>query len=280
MKTVFRYALTRSRGQIIGWGISLALLAVLVVPFYDAFKDQQQQLTDLLNTFPKEIIAFFGDVNDMFSPEGYLSVNFFLYLPLILGVFVILGGSGLLVADEENGTLDLILAHPVSRTALFAGRLAAFVTALLAILVITWVGLVVPIGASSIQVTWSEAALPFFSLFGVLMLFGTMALLLSMILPSRKLAASVAGLVLVASFFITSLAGIIRNLKEVSKLSPISYYQNSAAIQGLNIGWLVGLLAVSAIFIGLAGWLFQKRDIRVVGEGSWRLPLRKKKGAA
>lgn len=277
MTAIFRYALARSRGQIIGWGVSMALLALLVVPFYDAAKDQQQQLVDLLNSFPKEIIALFGDVSDMFSPESYLNLQFFFYLPLIVGAFAVLAGSGLLVSDEENGTLDLILAHPISRTALFAGRGLAFAVATVIILVISWAGLVIPLGASSIKVTPGAAALPFVSLFGVLMLFGSLALLLSMLLPSRKLAAGAAGLLLVTAFFLTLLANIIRDLQAVAKLSPITYYQSGNAIHGLNAGWLIGLLAVAALFTGLAGWLFQKRDIRVSGEGSWRLPFVKRK---
>ena len=34
--TVFRYMLLRLRGQIIGWGLALAALALLVASLYDA----------------------------------------------------------------------------------------------------------------------------------------------------------------------------------------------------------------------------------------------------
>ena len=276
MKTIFRFALSRSRGQIVGWGTSMALLAWIVVWFYDPFQEQQQQWIDLLNSFPQEIIKLFGDLNQMFSTKGYLDLQLFIFLPLLLGIFAVLAGSGLLVGDEENGTLDLILAHPVSRTALLAGRALAFLVATLIILVISWLGLVLPLGASSLALTPGAAALPFASLFGVLTLFGSLALLLSMLLPSRKVAAGAAGLILVLSFFITSLANFVPNLKDAAQFSPISYYQSANAIDGLNAGWLAGLLAVSAVFTGLAGWLFQRRDIRVSGEGAWRLPFVKR----
>jgi ABC-2 type transport system permease protein len=279
MKTIFRFALSRSRGQILGWGITMALLAWIVVWFYDPFKEQQQQWIDLLNTFPKEIMGLFGDLNGMFSTKGYLDLQFFIFLPLLLGIFAVLAGSGLLVSDEENGTLDLILAHPISRTALLAGRGLAFVVSTLVILVISWLGLVLPLGASSLALMPGAAALPFVSLFGVVLLFGSLALLLSMLLPSRKLAASLAGLLLVVSFFVSSLANFIHDLKAAAQFSPISYYQSANAIDGLNAGWLIGLLVASSLFTGVAWWLFQKRDIRVSGEGSWRLPLRRQKRA-
>jgi ABC-2 type transport system permease protein len=198
-------------------------------------------------------------------------------LPPLLGIFAVLAGSGLLVSDEENGTLDLILAHPVSRTALLAGRGLAFVVATVTILIMSWLGLVLPLGASSLTLTPGAAALPFVSLFGVVLFFGSLALLFSMVLPSRKLAASAAGLLLVVSFFVSSLANFVRDLKGAAQLSPISYYQSASAINGLNTGWLIGLLAGAALFTGLAGWLFQRRDIRVAGEGSWRLPFVKRR---
>ncbi len=273
MMTIFRYTLRRFRGQILGWGIALALLAVLLISMYDSFAGEQEQLAELLAVYPPEISAFMGDISTMSTPEGWVSLEFFSYMPLILGIFGVLMGSGLLVSHEESGTLDLIMAHPVSRTALFMGRLLAFITATVAILVITWLGFIVSMTWSSIDIGWGRMWLPMLSLLAELLLFGTMSLLLSMVLPSRRLAATAAGLLLVASFFITGLAKINEALKPVAKLSPLNYYQALDAFNALNGAWLAGLLAVAVLFAALAWWRFQRRDIRVGGEGGWRLPL-------
>lgn len=85
-----------------------------------------------------------------------------------------------------------------------------------------------------------------------LLLFGTISLLLSMLLPSRRLAATTAGLLLVASFFITGLAKINEDLEPIAKLSPFNYYQTQEAFQGLNGTWLAGLLAAAMLFAALA----------------------------
>jgi len=272
MMTVFRYTLRRFRGQILGWGIALALMAVLLVSMYDSFAGEQEQFAELLELYPSEITAFIGDLTSMATPEGWVSIEFFSYMPLILGIFGVLMGSGLLVSNEESGTLDLIMAHPVSRTALFMGRLLAFVTATVAILVITWLGFIVSMTWSSIDIGWGRMWLPLLSLLAELLLFGTISLFLSMLLPSRRLAATTAGLLLVASFFITGLAKINEDLEPVAKLSPLNYYQTQEAFQGLNGTWLAGLLAAMVLFAALAWWRFQRRDIRVGGEGGWRLP--------
>ncbi len=272
MATIFRYTLRRFRGQILGWGIALALLGVLLVSMYDMIAAEQDQLEDLLKLYPQEFTAFFGDFSAFGTPEGFLAVEFFSYMPLILGIFAVLMGSGLLVSDEESGQLDLIMAHPIGRTALFLGRLLAFVAATVAILAIAWLGLVVPMNWSSMDLGWGRLWLPMLSLLAELLLFGMMALFLSMVLPSRRLAATTAGLLLVASFFITGLAKINQDLEPVAKLSPLNYHQAQEAFQGLNGTWLAGLLGSAVVFAALAWWRFQRRDIRVGGEGGWRLP--------
>ena len=132
MTTIFRYRLRRFRGQILGWGLALSLVVLLIVGIYDSFAPQQEQMEQLLANYPPELMAFFGAAGpefSLFSAEGFISMEFFSFMPVVLGIFALLMGSGLLVSDEEKGTLDLIMAHPVSRSALFLGRLLAFVSA-------------------------------------------------------------------------------------------------------------------------------------------------------
>ena len=272
MMTIFRYTLRRFRGQILGWGIALALLGVLLVSMYDMIAAEQEQFQELLDIYPPEIAAFMGDFSTFATPEGFISIEFFSYMPLILGIFAVLTGSGLLVSDEENGRLDLIMAHPVSRAALFLGRLLAFVAATVAILVITWLGFIVSMNWSSMDIGWVRMWLPLLSLLAELLLFGALSLLLSMLLPSRRMAATTGGMLLVASFFITGLANLNENLEPVAKLSPLNYYQAQDAFHALNGAWLAGLLGSAVVFAALAWWRFQRRDIRVGGEGGWRLP--------
>ncbi|MBS1249999.1 MAG: hypothetical protein MAG431_01588 [Chloroflexi bacterium] len=266
-----KHSLRRYRGQIIGWGIGLALLGLLIVPMFDSLSEQQETFEQLLEIYPPEISAFMGDLSGMTTPEGWLAIEFFSYMPLIIGIFAIQMGSGLVAKAEEEGTLDLIMAHPVSRTALFMGRLLAFILATLGVLFIAWLGIMIPMSWSTMDLRGIEVARPFLSLLAELLLFGTLALLLSMLLPSRRLASMTSGLVLVASFFITGLAELNENLETAAKFSPLNYNQTQEAFHELNLSWLAGLFAISVVFILLTWWRFERRDLRVAGEGGWRL---------
>jgi ABC-2 type transport system permease protein len=277
MNTIFRYALLRWRGQIIGWGVALAALALLVASLYDTAVQMRGQLEQLLKGLPPELMGFVGGVDRVFSPAGFLDTRFFSMMPLLMGVFAVIIGSGLIVGDEENGTLDLILAHPVRRFDLLIGRWLAFCVALLGILAMAWLGLIIATTFTSIKFGWIDVALPFVSLFGILSWFGGLALLLSLILPSRRLAASLAGLILAASYFITTFARISPNLAGWAKWSPLTYYQGGSALEGFNAGDFIGLLLMAIALVAIATWLFQRRDVRIAGEGGWRLPFFKRK---
>ena len=274
MWTIFRHSLIRSIGQVLGWGIVLALLGWYIVALYDSFAapDSRQAFTQMMDAYPPELMSFFGDISHIFDPSGFINFTVFSYMPVVLGIFAIQVGGGLLAGDEEKGTLDLVLAHPVSRTAFFLGRLAAFIVATLAILFIFWLGLAIPLPPTGLEMEAGELLLPFLSLLGLLLFFGTLTLALSMLLPSQRMAAMFSGLLLVASYIVNSLGRVDPELVKLDPYLPLHYYQGGLAIDGLNLKWLAGLLAFSLLFSLLAWWRFERREIRVSGEAGWQMP--------
>jgi ABC-2 type transport system permease protein len=274
MVSVFRYALSRSRFTILIWALSLGAYGAYMLMFYDTFVEQREIMEELLRQYPPELLAAFGGMVDLFSPGGYLTVYFFSYMPLVIGIFALLAGSGLLVGDEESGILDLIMAHPISRKALFFGRLSALVISLILILFITWSVFALVVPGTMLEVSLQELSLPFVSLLAVLTFFASLGLLLSLLLPSRSIAAMTTGLVLMGSFFLVTLAELNPDLEGVARFSPLTYYQGGHAVEGMNWAGLAGLMGMALLFTLLAWWSFERRDIRVAGEGGWRLPWR------
>jgi ABC-2 type transport system permease protein len=230
---------------------------------------------DLMEAYAEALPEFaeLFDFGAMNTPIGWLDVEYFSFVPLIIGLFATGVGASLLARDEEGGTLDLILAHPVSRTGLFWGRFLASTLVIIILLLISWASLL-------LSMTWSEnftipafdLLLPFVSLFGILMFFMTLALLFSMLLPARSMASMIAGMLVAASFFITLLSGVVEELERAADFSPLTYLETATAIEnGLNLTWFGVFIAIDLVLALLSWLLFQRRDVRVGGEGSWRL---------
>jgi ABC-2 type transport system permease protein len=267
----FKHTLRRMRGQIIGWGIGLALYGLMMVYFYESVAGMDN-ITEFLETYPDEMLAFFDSIQEINTPKGYLDTYYFSLMHLIIGIFAIGASANLLAGDEEKGILDLVMAHPVSRTGLFWGRLLGFAAATLVILLVGWLGWAIPAGGSGLDLTWIEFLRPFLPLFAVLVLFGALALLLSMLVPAGRIAGMISGALLVGNYLLKGLAGMNDELKPIMEFTPLHYYQGGNAVAGIEWGWLAALLAVSLLFALGAGALFQRRDIRVGGERSWKLP--------
>ncbi|MDA1330040.1 MAG: hypothetical protein DWG76_04810 [Chloroflexi bacterium] len=275
MLTVFKHTLSRSRGAIFGWGLTLALLGMMFVPFYDTIVENAAAFEELMAIYPPEIMAFFGGAADFTSPEGFLSLEYFSFMPLVIGVYAVLAGSGMLADDEEKGVLDLIAAQPISRSALFWGRLFSLWAIQLVILAFGWAGVMFATTYSSMVLDPVELLIPFASLGGLLFFFTGLSLLFSMLLPSKRSAGMLSGIFLVASFFLNGLAGLSDTLKEIAPFFPLYYYQSDNWVNGFEPGWLLSLLGFGLLFKLAAWWAFQRRDIRVGGEGGWKLKLPK-----
>jgi ABC-2 type transport system permease protein len=263
------------RGQMIGWGIGVFLYGILMSSFYSSIGEIGDQMELLLESYPPELLAFFPSIQEFTSPVGYVDTYFFSYMPLIIGIFAIGAGAGLLVGDEEKGILDLLLAHPISRTSLFWGRIAGYVGVTILILFAGWLSWVIPAGSSGLDLKPVELLRPFLPLSAMLLLFGLLALFLSMILPAGRSAGGLAGALLIGNFLLIGISGINENLEPLYKVTPFYFNQGGSAIEGLNWGWLAGLFATALVFALLAWWRFTQRDIRVGGEGGWRLKLPK-----
>lgn len=266
--TEFKHTLRRQRGQILGWGIGLALYGLMMGAMYDTI-NAIEGIEELLANYPKELWAFFGDMMNLSTPQGYFGTYYSSYIPLIVGIFAVGAAAGLLAGDEERGTLDLTLSYPVSRTSLFWGRWLAFAVATALILFIGYLGWAVTLPMSAMDVTWWALLLAFVPMWGLLLLFGALALVLSLLLPSARMASMTTGGLLVANFLLVGLANLNDNLRPIMDVTPFAFFQGGDALNGLNWGWVAGLTAV-ALLLSAAAWaLFRRRDIRVGGERGW-----------
>lgn len=273
--TIYRYLLRSSLWMILGWGLGLGLLALYLALLHDAFISQQEQFQGMMSAYPPELMAAFGGTADLFVPSGFLNFTYFSYVEVLLGFVAISAGSGLLAADEERGRLELVAAYPVRRLGVFGARLGALMTSMVSILALSWLGFVLAVPGTGLeQVSAWEFALPHLELLVLMLFFAGLALLFSQVLPSRSAATAAASTVLLASYVLKILMELDDKLVDIERFSPLHYIKGGYAIEGLNVGWLLGLLGCGMVFIALAAWRFEQRDLRVSGEGSWPRWLR------
>ena len=277
MFAIFKRKLLKSWLMILGWGLGLGGLGYLLLDIYGSIFQRNVELQSFIDAFPEEFLAFFGDSTSFLTMEGFLGLEFFSYMPVILGILVVSSASNLISKQEEDGSLELIAAQPISRSAIFCGKLFALIISVILIILMTWAGML--LGASrsdTLDLSALELINPFISLFAILLVFLGLALFLTMILPGGGSAGLLAGFLLIASYFITSLTRLDEDLAPFNRFSPLKYYQGGDAIKALDIQYLLILLGISVVFLLLAWFFFVKRDFRFGGSGGFRINLSKK----
>ena len=137
------------------------------------------------------------------------------------------------------------------------------------ILLLAWLGWAVTLPFTNFDVSPLNLLLGYLPMWAMLALFGALALLLSMVLPSARLAAMTAGSLLVGNWLLSGLAALNENVKVALDLSPWALFQGGEAIIDLSWGPVLALKGSAVALAALAWWLFLRRDIRVGGERSW-----------
>ena len=270
MSATFFYMLRRYRLSVVFWGLSLAVIGTFVVLMYGSVADKQKSIERIMKGMPLIVKALAGDVSQFVTPVGWLHLKYFFVVPVSFGVFAVVTGAGVFVHDEEQGRLDLLMAYPLSRTRLFLARCASLAVATCLIVLVAWIGMSAALPYTELGVSAAGIVLPFVSLFLLMSFFQALALCFSIILPSRNIAAGAAGIILIVSFFLEVFVHVKPKLMMVARLFPLRYYQGGMATHGLNVLDLLVLLVATSLALGVAWKLFLSRQIRVMGEGSFR----------
>ena len=266
----FFHTLRRYRSAILFWGLGLAAIGSIVVLVYDTISEKQALIEQFMEGMPPVFAAMAGEAEQYSTPSGWLHIKYFMFLPVMIGFYAVMSGAAILAGDEEQGRLDLIMAYPLSRTRVFFGRLLGLGTATFLILGIAWLGIVGSVTLTPFRLSPLQAMIPFVTLFAVIVFFQALALLMSMLMPSKNISAGAAGLVLIVSFFFEVFSQVQPKLKPLAASLPLHYYQGGLAVENFSWGSLALLLGTATLLVAAAWRLFSKREIRVMGEGSFR----------
>jgi len=109
------------------WSLILGFISLLVGWAYSPFKEAGY--FELMEGLPDYIIdAFLGDVEAHLAdtPEGFLSLEYFSWMGLMLAFYPIISASGVIAGEIEKGTLEPLLSKPVSRAGFYWGNLLVF----------------------------------------------------------------------------------------------------------------------------------------------------------
>ena len=260
--TVFRKHLTDNRRGFLGWALAITAVAAMYSSMWPVL-GRSSGLADAVDSFPVTLREAFH-LEDYGTAAGYFgSTVFGLLVPILLAVFAIAAGTKAIAGDEEAGTLDLVLAHPVRRVRLAVSRWLAVLAAIVlvgALLLLVELAIRVPAEFGAISAA-HLAAMTF-----QLVLFGCCFASIAFGIGAgtgRRLYALVGGAyITVAAYLCDSFLPQIKGLHWIQAYSPFAWYLGGDplrnGVQWTHCALLVGLgLCFAAV--GIRG--FTRRDL-------------------
>jgi ABC-2 type transport system permease protein len=252
------------RNGIIGWGLGLCFFPIVYLGIYPQVAEEMQNLADL------EIYQAMG-VN-LGTLEDWIASILLLFVPLLIAVYAIINGTGTLAGEEEDGRLEMIVTLPLPRWKIVTAKAIALSVATFAVLLIvaTVSGLVFLAIESQLDgdLVAMELITALLATWPLTFAVGMISLFLAAFCSRRRIAALVAAVILIVSYFGSNLAGTTTVLEPFEPLFLLTYLDSTAAgvTQGQPIADVLVLLAVGLVAFALALVFFRRRKLTV---GTW-----------
>jgi len=267
MLTVFTHALRRRRTSLIWWAVGVAAMAGLLAVAYPTVRDNNE-LDKTFANLPSGVEALLGlsGGNTLTSPTGYLNSQFYAnILPVMLLVFGIGVAAWTIAGAETAGTLELLLANPISRIRVALARFGAMV-ALLATLAAACILALVTLGppyglTRSLSIAHIVAATVAATLLALT--FAVVAFAVGAATGSRPAALGAAAALAVAGYVLQGLAGQVKALRVTQAVNPWHWLIDSDPLRhGLAWHtWLPPVISI-AILTALSLPRLARRDLR------------------
>jgi ABC-2 type transport system permease protein len=221
-RSVFTRTLRDGSRSFVGFAAYIVLMVAAIVAIYPSLA-HNPSLNKLVQSYPGTLKAFlgFGGVVDYSSAIGFLGIELFsLVLPGLMIAAAVAAGARAIAGEEEQATLDLLLANPISRRRLVLEKalaLAAFM-ALLSFVVFASLAIATTAARLDISIGHLAAAAAATGLLGFL--YGSIALTVGAARGRRGLALAVAGAAAGAAYVANALGSLVKALSPLREASP------------------------------------------------------------
>ncbi len=270
MISLLRHELRVHRGSTIGWAVGLGFFSVIYILLYPNLPVEMREIDT-------RAIAFLDSlgIQTFATFEGFILGTMFNFLPLLVGLFGVVTGISVLAGEEDEGTLELLAALPISRLQLILTKAAALFISAAAVMVIDGAlatGVFMLLDLETPVTAWAMFR-TVQSLWLIAFVFMTLSLFLGAYLPNRGVALGAGMTALFVSFFGENLAGMAPVLEPLQPFLPHWYFENIMQMLIGDVAWQeMGILFLIGVgFLFLAVLSFERRNL-TVGAWPWQRP--------
>lgn len=265
LSNVFLKTLYDLRGSLLTWSLIFFLMSLMMLAFWPSIENSSADYENMIESFPDALLDMFGGEVDLNTLHGYLALELFgMFYPFMVLGFSVYYGARLLAGEEDDGTLDVLLATPVARWRVYLDKFLALVVYTLAVMAATYLGLVlgaILVGAGDeLHLGKTLAAILQLGLLGLF--FSGLAMALTATRRARGMALGIALGLAAGTYLLFTLSDAANIPEALTWFSPWYYYDGVTVIrQGLTIGHSAVLVGVTVALAAAGMVAFQRRDV-------------------
>jgi polyether ionophore transport system permease protein len=265
--SVFGKTLRDSRRAILLVGGVLALLLVVVSAAIIAefsTPASRQELENVVAAVPPILQGLAGPVVNVGTLGGYLSYKYGTFFPVIASLWSILALSGTLAGEARRGSLEFVVAAPMSRRRVALEKLAGHLTAMVIAILLVFLALLVAgrMGTLPGDEIPAQGALGYALWLGAISLAAGGLAFAAAQFVGRGSAIGIAGAVMFAGFILNGYHNAIPALAPFANLTWWGWSADHVPLAG-QYDWasvaLIGVVALVLLVIGVEA--FVRRDI-------------------
>ncbi len=157
--TLTKHELRQGRNSFAIWTAAIAVLLVICLLVFPEMKGEMESIGHLFAAMGSFAAAFGMDRLDFGSLTGFYAIECENVVGLGGAFFAALIGSSILSKEEQNGTAEFLLTHPVSRTRVVTEKLAALLLQIVVLNLIVFLTALFSICAIGEAIPWKELLL-------------------------------------------------------------------------------------------------------------------------
>lgn len=266
MLSILRHMLRRRWASVLWWSLGLLGVDSLLAVAYPTVRGNSA-LDHTFAGLPPSVqgVLGLGGANAITSPIGYLNSQFFAnLLPVMLLVFAVGLAAWTVGGDESAGTLELLLANPVTRVRVAIERALGLVLLLAVVTAVCAAGLVALAPASGLDrglpATRMIAAAAGSALLALT--FAALAFGIGAAAGNARRAIAVAASAAAAGYLVEGLGHQVKALQPVQAASPWHWLLSSDPLRNGLAGqaWVLPVV-VTTLAISVGVLVFARRDL-------------------
>ncbi len=260
LRSVFAKTVHERRHGLVWWNVGIALMTIATMSVWPSVRDEYAKL---VQNYPQALLAFFGiDKAGLGTAAGYLQAELFSFMvPLAFIAYMIAASSAAIAGEEEAGTLELLLAQPVSRRRVATQKYLGLCASLAVIAAGFAAVVVVFTHVFDLRVQAVNVGAATLSAYLLAALFGAVALLAGCITRHRAFAAGLTAGAAAAAYLLSSLGALVEGVKRFRPASPFWWYSGHDPLNhGIEPLHLALTLALTLACFVAALVAFERRD--------------------